>query len=97
MIPVGAPNTLAALAFLELRVYAKERGQHHGVRAVRDARGRSPGDPRAARPEARERREAATFPLTEEEVADCSGGPGSAGSAEDVAEVEEVFQEVVAG
>jgi hypothetical protein len=36
------------------------------------------------------------FP-TEEEIADCSEDPDPPGSAEDVAEVEAAFQEVVSG
>jgi spermidine/putrescine transport system substrate-binding protein len=94
VIPVGAPNTPAALAFLNF-VYTPENAAKitEYVQYVTPVAGvkeilakRAPelaNDPKI-------------FP-TEEEIADCSEDPSPPGSPEDVAEVEAAFQEVVSG
>ena len=79
----------------ELRVHARERGEDHGLRAVRHAGRRASrrswpsSDPELAN-------DPKIFP-TEEEIADCSEDPNPPGSPEDVAEVEAAFQEVISG
>ena len=57
VIPIGAPNTAAALAFLNFAYTPENAAEHHGVRAVRDAGRRRAADPRPARSEAGERPE----------------------------------------
>ena len=94
MIPVGAPNTPAALAFLNFAYTPKNAANiTEYVQYVTPVAGvqeiLAPRAPKLAN-------DAKIFP-TEEEVADCSEDPDPPGSAEDVAEVEEAFQEVVAG
>jgi spermidine/putrescine transport system substrate-binding protein len=94
VIPIGAPNTAAALEFLnftyrpevaaDITEYVQYVTPVDGVQdilAQRDPKlGNSP----------------LIFP-TEEDIADCSEDPDPPGSPEDVAEVEEAFQEVVSG
>jgi spermidine/putrescine transport system substrate-binding protein len=94
VIPVGAPNTPAALAFLNFAYEPKNAADItefvtyvtpvDGVQKI--LRTRAPElakDPKI-------------FP-TEEEIADCSEDPDPPGSRKDVDEVEEAFQEVVSG
>jgi spermidine/putrescine transport system substrate-binding protein len=94
VIPVGAPNTPAALAFVNFAYTPKNAAKiTEFVQYVTPVAGvqeilakRAPklaNDPKI-------------FP-TEEEIADCSEDPNPPGSAKDVAEVEEAFQEVIAG
>jgi spermidine/putrescine transport system substrate-binding protein len=94
VIPIGAPNTAAALEFLnfayrpEVAADITEFVQYvtpvDGAQEILTQRDPKLGnDPKI-------------FP-TEEEIADCSEDPDPPGSAEDVAEVEEAFQEVVSG
>jgi spermidine/putrescine transport system substrate-binding protein len=94
VIPIGAPNTAAALAFLNF-AYTPENAADiteyvtyvtpvAGVQEIlQQSSPKLASDPKI-------------FP-TEEEIADCSEDPDPPGSAEDVAEVEEAFQEVVSG
>jgi spermidine/putrescine transport system substrate-binding protein len=94
VIPVGAPNTAAALAFLnftyrpEVAVDITEYVQYvtpvDGVQQILAQR-----DPKLGN-------DPLIFPA-EADIADCSEDPDPPGSAEDVAEVEEAFQEVVSG
>jgi spermidine/putrescine transport system substrate-binding protein len=94
VIPIGAPNTAAALEFLNY-VYTPEVAADltsyvqfvTPVGGVQEILAKS--DPKVAN-------DAKIFP-SEEEIADCSGDPNPPGSPEDVAEVEEAFQEVVSG
>jgi spermidine/putrescine transport system substrate-binding protein len=94
VIPIGAPNTAAALAFLNF-VYRPEVQADitsfvqyvTPVSGVQEILAQS--DPKIAN-------DPKIFP-TEEEIAPCSEDPDPPGSAEDVAEVEAAFQEVVSG
>jgi spermidine/putrescine transport system substrate-binding protein len=94
VIPVGAPNTAAALEFLnyvyepevaaDITEYVQYVTPVDGVQEVlADRDSKLADDP-------------LIFP-TEEEIADCSEDPSPPGSAEDVSEVEEAFQDVVSG
>ena len=94
VIPIGAPNTAAALEFLnfaytpenaaDITEYVQYVTPVDGVQEILGDRGsKLAEDPKI-------------FP-TEEEIADCSEDPNPPGSAEDVAEVEEAFQDVVSG
>jgi spermidine/putrescine transport system substrate-binding protein len=94
VIPVGAPNTPAALAFLnfaytpenaaDITEYVQYVTPVAGVQEILAQRApKIANDPKV-------------FP-TEEEIAPCSEDPLPPGSPEDVAEVEEAFQEVVSG
>jgi spermidine/putrescine transport system substrate-binding protein len=94
VIPVGAPNTPAALGFLNF-AYTPENAAKitdyvqyvtpvNGVREILQKE-----DPPVAN-------DPKIFP-TEQEIAPCSEDPDPPGSPEDVAEVEEAFQEVVSG
>jgi spermidine/putrescine transport system substrate-binding protein len=94
VIPIGAPNTAAALGFLN-HVYKPEVAADitsyvqfvTPVGGVQDILAKS--SPKLAN-------DGKIFP-SEEEIADCSGDPNPPGSPEDVAEIEEAFQEVVSG
>jgi spermidine/putrescine transport system substrate-binding protein len=94
VIPIGAPNTPAALAFLNF-AYTPENAANitEYVQYVTPVAGvqeiLAPRAPKIAN-------DPKIFP-TEEEIADCSEDPDPPGSAEDVAEVEAAFQEVIAG
>jgi spermidine/putrescine transport system substrate-binding protein len=94
VIPVGAPNTPAALAFLNF-AYTPENAAKitDYVQYVTPVAGvqeiLQKDDPKVAN-------DPKIFP-TEEEIAPCSEDPNPPGSPEDVAEVEEAFQEVVSG
>jgi spermidine/putrescine transport system substrate-binding protein len=94
VIPIGAPNTAAALEFLnyvyqpevaaDLTAYVQYVTPVGGVQEIlADSEPKLANDPKI-------------FP-TEEEIADCSEDPNPPGSPEDVAEVEEAFQDVVSG
>jgi spermidine/putrescine transport system substrate-binding protein len=94
VIPVGAPNTPAALAFLNF-AYTPENAAKitdyvqyvtpvAGVQEILQQESpKVASDPKI-------------FP-TEEEIAPCSEDPDPPGSPEDVAEVEAAFQEVISG
>jgi spermidine/putrescine transport system substrate-binding protein len=94
VIPVGAPNTAAALAFLnyayrpevaaKITDYVQYVTPVDGVRPILQKE-----DPPVAN-------DPKIFP-TEEEIAPCSEDPNPPGSPEDVAEVEAAFEEVVSG
>jgi spermidine/putrescine transport system substrate-binding protein len=94
VIPVGAPNTPAALAFLnfaytpenaaDITEYVQYVTPVDGVQQILAQR-----DPKLAN-------DPLIFP-SEADIADCSEDPDPPGSAEDVAEVEGAFQEVVSG
>jgi spermidine/putrescine transport system substrate-binding protein len=94
VIPVGAPNTAAALAFMnftyrpevaaDITDYVQYVTPVDGVRPILETK-----DPKVAN-------DPKIFP-TEEEIAPCSEDPDPPGSAADVAEVEAAFQEVVSG
>jgi spermidine/putrescine transport system substrate-binding protein len=94
VIPVGAPNTPAALAFLnfsytpqnaaKITDYVQYVTPVNGVRPILQKE-----DPKVAN-------DPKIFP-TEQEIAPCSEDPDPPGSPEDVAEVEAAFQEVVSG
>jgi spermidine/putrescine transport system substrate-binding protein len=94
VIPVGAPNTPAALAFLNF-AYTPENAAKitDYVQYVTPVAGvqqiLQKDDPKVAN-------DPKIFP-TEEEIAGCSEDPNPPGDPEDVAEVEEAFQEVVSG
>jgi spermidine/putrescine transport system substrate-binding protein len=94
VIPVGAPNTPAALAFLDF-AYTPENAADitEYVQYVTPVDGVQPilaqRDPKLAN-------DPLIFP-SEADIADCSEDPNPPGSAEDVAEVEGAFQEVVSG
>jgi spermidine/putrescine transport system substrate-binding protein len=94
VIPVGAPNTPAALAFLNF-AYTPENAARitQYVQYVTPVAGvqeiLQQDDPKLAN-------DPKIFP-TEEEIAPCSEDPDPPGSPEDVAEVEAAFQEVVSG
>jgi spermidine/putrescine transport system substrate-binding protein len=94
VIPVGAPNTAAALEFLnyvyepevaaDITAYVQYVTPVDGVQEIlAESEPKLANDPKI-------------FP-TEEEIADCSEDPSPPGSPEDVAEVEEAFQDVVSG
>jgi len=94
VIPVGAPNTPAALAFLnfaytpqnaaKITDYVQYVTPVNGVRPILQKE-----DPAVAN-------DPKIFP-TEQEIAPCSADPLPPGSPQDVADVEAAFQEVVAG
>jgi spermidine/putrescine transport system substrate-binding protein len=94
VIPVGAPNTPAAYAFLnfaytpanaaKITDYVQYVTPVAGVQEILQKE-----DPKVAN-------DPKIFP-TEEEIAPCSADPLPPGGPEDVAEVEEAFQEVVSG
>ena len=94
VIPVGAPNTPAALAFLnfaytpqnaaKITDYVQYVTPVNGVRPILQKE-----DPEVAN-------DPKIFP-TEQEIAPCSADPLPPGSPEDIAEVEAAFQEVVSG
>jgi spermidine/putrescine transport system substrate-binding protein len=94
VIPVGAPNTPAALGFLNF-AYTPENAANitEYVQYVTPVAGVQEILAQSAPKIANDPK---IFPA-EEEIADCSEDPDPPGSAEDVAEVEEAFQEVVAG
>jgi spermidine/putrescine transport system substrate-binding protein len=94
VIPVGAPNTAAALAFLNF-AYTPENAAKitdyvqyvtpvNGVRPILEQT-----DPTVAN-------DPKIFP-TEQEIAPCSQDPNPPGSEQDQADVESAFQEVVSG
>jgi spermidine/putrescine transport system substrate-binding protein len=94
VIPIGAPNTAAALEFLnfaytpenaaDITEYVQYVTPVDGVQeTLADSQPKLANDP-------------LIFP-TEEDIADCSEDPDPPGSPEDVAEVEAAFQEVVSG
>jgi spermidine/putrescine transport system substrate-binding protein len=93
-IPIGAPNTAAALEFLNF-AYEPENAAAitryvqyvTPVDGVQDILAET--DPELAEDEK-------IFPA-EEDIAECSEDPNPPGTPEDVAEVEEAFQEVVSG
>jgi spermidine/putrescine transport system substrate-binding protein len=94
VIPVGAPNTPAAYAFLnfaytpanaaKITDYVQYVTPVNGVRPILQKE-----DPQVAN-------DPKIFP-TEQEIAPCSADPLPPGSPQDVADVEEAFQEVVSG
>ena len=94
VIPIGAPNTAAALEFMnftyrpevqaDIAEYVNYVTPVDGVQEILIQR-----DPELGN-------DPLIFP-TEEDIADCSEDPDPPGSAEDVAEVEGAFQEVVSG
>jgi spermidine/putrescine transport system substrate-binding protein len=94
VIPVGAPNTAAALAFMnytyrpevaaDITDYVQYVTPVNGVHEIL-----AKDDPKVAN-------DPKIFP-TEQEIAPCSEDPNPPGSAEDVAEVEEAFEEVTSG
>jgi spermidine/putrescine transport system substrate-binding protein len=94
VIPIGAPNTAAALEFLnfvyepevaaDITAYVQYVTPVEGVQEIL-----ADSDPKLAN-------DPKIFP-SEEEIADCSEDPSPPGTAEDVAEVEEAFQDVVSG
>jgi spermidine/putrescine transport system substrate-binding protein len=94
VIPIGAPNTAAALEFLnfaytpenaaDITEYVQYVTPVDGVQEIlAESQPKLANDP-------------LIFP-TEEDIADCSEDPDPPGSPEDVAEVEAAFQEVVSG
>jgi spermidine/putrescine transport system substrate-binding protein len=94
VIPIGAPNTAAALAFLNF-AYTPENAAKitdyvqyvtpvDGVRPILEQT-----DPKVAN-------DPKIFP-TQQEIANCSEDPNPPGDAQDVADVESAFQEVVSG
>jgi spermidine/putrescine transport system substrate-binding protein len=94
VIPIGAPNTAAALEFMnfvyrpevqaDIAEYVNYVTPVDGVQEILTER-----DPKLGN-------DPLIFP-TEDDIADCSEDPDPPGSPEDVAEVEEAFQEVVSG
>jgi spermidine/putrescine transport system substrate-binding protein len=94
VIPVGAPNTPAAYAFLnfaytpanaaKITDYVQYVTPVNGVRPILQKQ-----DPAVAN-------DPKIFP-TQQEIAPCSGDPLPPGSPQDVADVEDAFQEVVSG
>jgi spermidine/putrescine transport system substrate-binding protein len=94
VIPVGAPNTAAALAFMnftyrpevaaDITDYVQYVTPVDGVQQILQTK-----DPKVAN-------DPKIFP-TEADIADCSEDPDPPGGPEDVAEVEEAFQEVTSG
>jgi spermidine/putrescine transport system substrate-binding protein len=94
VIPVGAPNTAAALAFLNFAFTPKNAADiTEYVQYVTPVAGVQDILAKRAPELAKDPK---IFP-SEEEIADCSEDPDPPGSRKDVAEVEEAFQEVVAG
>jgi spermidine/putrescine transport system substrate-binding protein len=94
VIPVGAPNTPAALAFLNFAYTPANAAKITDyVQYVTPVDGVQPilqkEDPKVAN-------DPKIFP-TEQDIAPCSEDPDPPGGPEDVAEVEEAFQEVVSG
>ncbi len=95
VIPVGAPNTPAALAFLNFAYTPANAAKITQIRPVRDA-----GRRRAGRSSKRRIR---SWPTTRRSSRrsrrspPCSADPLPPGSPEDIAEVEAAFQEVVSG
>jgi spermidine/putrescine transport system substrate-binding protein len=94
VIPIGAPNTAAALEFLnfayrpevaaDITTYVQYVTPVDGAREIlAESQPKLANDP-------------LIFP-TEEDIADCSEDPDPPGSPEDVAEVEAAFQEVISG
>jgi spermidine/putrescine transport system substrate-binding protein len=94
VIPIGAPNTPAALEFLnfaytpenaaDITEYVQYVTPVDGVQEIlAESQSKLANDP-------------LIFPA-EEDIADCSEDPDPPGSPEDVAEVEAAFQEVVSG
>jgi spermidine/putrescine transport system substrate-binding protein len=94
VIPVGAPNTPAALAFLNF-AYTPENAAKitEYVQYVTPVKGVQEILKKDAPELANDPK---IFP-TEAEIADCSEDPNPPGSPEDVADVEAAFQEVVSG
>jgi spermidine/putrescine transport system substrate-binding protein len=94
VIPVGAPNTPAALAFMnyayrpevaaDITDYVQYVTPVDGVRLILEKK-----DPPVAN-------DPKIFP-TEEEIAPCSEDPNPPGDQADINEVEDAFQEVVSG
>jgi spermidine/putrescine transport system substrate-binding protein len=94
VIPVGAPNTAAALAFMnfayrpevaaDITDYVQYVTPVDGVRPILQKE-----DPKVAN-------DPKIFP-TEQDIANCSEDPLPPGSPQDVADVEAAFQEVVSG
>jgi spermidine/putrescine transport system substrate-binding protein len=94
VIPIGAPNTPAALEFLnftytpenaaDITEYVQYVTPVDGVQEILAERQSKLAD------------DPLIFP-TEEDIANCSEDPDPPGSPEDVAEVEAAFQEVVSG
>jgi spermidine/putrescine transport system substrate-binding protein len=94
VIPVGAPNTPAALAFMNyayrpevaanITDYVQYVTPVNGVRPILQKE-----DPKVAN-------DPKIFP-TEQEIAPCSEDPDPPGSPQDVADVEAAFEEVVSG
>ena len=94
MIPIGAPNTPAALAFLNFAYTPQNAAKiTEYVQYVTPVDGVKPILAKSAPELANDPK---IFP-TEAEIADCSEDPNPPGSPEDVAEVEAAFQEVVSG
>jgi spermidine/putrescine transport system substrate-binding protein len=94
VIPVGAPNTPAALAFLNF-AYTPENAAKitDYVQYVTPVNGVRPILQKEDPPVANDPK---IFP-TEQEIAPCSADPDPPGSAQDVADVESAYQEVVSG
>lgn len=94
VIPVGAPNTAAALAFMNyvyqpqiaanITDYVQYVTPVNGVRPILEKR-----DPKVAN-------DPKIFP-TQQEVAPCSGDPAPPGSPQDQADVQAAFEDVVSG
>jgi spermidine/putrescine transport system substrate-binding protein len=94
VIPIGAPNTAAALEFLnfvyepevaaDITEYVQYVTPVDGVQEILADRGSKLAE------------DPLIFPA-QEEIADCSEDPSPPGTPEDVAEVEEAFQDVVSG
>ncbi len=94
VIPVGAPNTAAALAFMNyvyqpqiaanITDYVQYVTPVNGVRPILEKT-----DPKVAN-------DPKIFP-TQQEIAPCSGDPAPPGSAQDQADVQSAFQEVISG
>jgi spermidine/putrescine transport system substrate-binding protein len=94
VIPIGAPNTAAALAFMnyayrpevaaKITDYVQYVTPVNGVRPILQKE-----DPTVAN-------DPKIFP-TEQEIAPCSEDPAPPGSAQDQADVQSAFQEVVSG
>ncbi|MGE5745633.1 MAG: ABC transporter substrate-binding protein [Solirubrobacterales bacterium] len=94
VIPVGAPNTAAALAFMNyvyqpqiaanITDYVQYVTPVNGVRPILEKT-----DPKVAN-------DPKIFP-TQQELAPCSGDPAPPGSAQDQADVQAAFQELISG
>ena len=89
VIPVGAPNTAAALAWADFVYDPKVQADISDVRPLRDARSRGSRrcDPSLA--------ENVLVNPPDDFTADCSTQPDPPGSEEDVQEVTEAFQAVI--